>query len=188
MYSLATIESTITRWTRVVAIIGLAGLVAMSLTIVLQVLARWLLNYPLLGVYDFTSLAIRISIAACFPLVFAERRNIGVRLIGKLNQRAGKFFDALSNLVAFSVFIVMFWQLMEYISNLIATKEATWTVNIPLAPWITVATGLIFLCIPIQAVYFFIDIKSVITWNQNQKQEHSSESGTEKASERGDLL
>ncbi|MBW1861238.1 MAG: TRAP transporter small permease [Deltaproteobacteria bacterium] len=186
MYSLSTIESAIARWTRVVAVIGLVGLVVMSLTIVLQVLARWLLNYSLLGVYDFSSLAIRISIASCFPLVFAERRNIGVRLIGKINPRVGKVFDAFSNLVALGVFIVMFWQLLEYINNLIATKESTWTVNIPLAPWVAVATGLIVLCIPIQAFYFFIDIKSAITWNRDQDQD--APAGTEKAAERRDLL
>ena len=186
MYSISTIEFLIIRWARIIAVLGLIGLVVMSLTIVLQVLARWLLNYPLLGVYDFTSLAVRISIAACFPLVFAERRNIGVRLIGKLNPRLGKFFDAFSNLVALGVFIVMFWQLLEYISNLIATKEATSTVNISLAPWVIVATGLLVLCIPIQAFCFFIDMKSAITWNR--KQDKDTEDDTEKASKREDLL
>jgi TRAP-type C4-dicarboxylate transport system permease small subunit len=184
VYSLSTIESAITRWTRVIAVIGLVGLVVMSLTIVLQVLARWLLNYPLLGVYDFTSLAVRISVASCLPLVFAERRNIGVRLMGKIHPRVGKVFEAFGNLVAFGVFVVMFWHLLEYIENLIATKEATWTVNIPLAPWVSVATGLIVLCIPIQAFYFFVDIKSAITgtWDQDRL------AGTEGAAERGDLL
>jgi len=186
VHSLSGIESAVIRYTRMIAIIGLAGLVVLSFVIVIQVLSRWLLNTPLLGVYDFTSLATRISVASCLPLVYAERRNIGVRLVGKIHERAGRLLDGLANLVAVAVFSVTFWHLIEYIKNLIATKESTVTVNLIIAPWMCIAAGLFLLCIPIQLFCFYVDIHSVVTWKRDRNDDIKA--GAEAKEERGDLL
>ena len=186
MQSLSAMELSIIRFTRVIALIGLAGLVVLSFVIVIQVLSRWLLNTPLLGVYDFTSLANRISVASCLPLVYAERRNIGVRLVGRIHARAGRLLDGFANLVAMGVFVMTFWHLIEYIENLIATKESTVTVNLLIAPWMCVAAGLLLLCIPVQVFCFYVDIHTVVNWKRDRAS--GTAAGAEEKEERGDLL
>ena len=82
----ARIESKVTRVTRVTSLIGLMGLLVLAGITVGAVVLRWILNQPSLGVSDVSALVISIVIASCFPLVFAERRSITVRVAGKANQ------------------------------------------------------------------------------------------------------
>jgi hypothetical protein len=85
-----------------------------------------------------------------------------------------------------AVFSVTFWHLIEYIKNLIATKESTVTVNLIIAPWMCIAAGLFLLCIPIQLFCFYVDIHSVVTWKRDRNDDIKA--GAEAKEERGDLL
>ena len=67
---------------RTISLIGLFGLLVLAGITVLEVLLRWAFKVQILGTADVSSLIIAVAIAACFPLVFAQQRNITVRFVG----------------------------------------------------------------------------------------------------------
>jgi len=91
--------------------------------------------------------------------VFIERRNLTVRISGKLlGARANKFFEGFGNMVALIVYSLMSWQLILYVQDLFESHEKTWVAYIPTAPWISVMTALVILCLPVLAFRFVTDM------------------------------
>ena len=174
MVSFDVLDKTMNRGAQLVAVIGLAGMLLLSLMIVVEVGSRTLFNFPILGVFDFTNLGMAIFIASCLPLVFVRRRNISVRILGKLtNPRINAFLDGLGNLAALLIYCLMVWQLWRYVKDLAAIHETTWIVQIPVAPWIGFMTFLIFLCIPVQIFCFLRDVTFAFSksrQNSNEKE------------------
>jgi len=163
MSSSSTLESKVIHWTRVVSLIGLVGLLILAAMTVGGVLLRWLLDFPILGIPDVSTLVITVAIASCFPLVFAERRNITVRLVGNLlGPRISMMLEAFGYLVSIGIFCLMVWQLWIFTGEVAASNETTVVVRLPIAPWYRVATLLVALCVPVQAIIFYGQLKSAL--------------------------
>ena len=155
------LESETIRWARLISLIGLVGLLILAVMTVGEVLLRWLFDFPILGVADGSSLVITVSIASCFPLVFAERRSITVRVLGvSLGHRANTVLEAFGSLVVMIVFCLITWQLWVYTNQVAVSNQTTWVMLWPVAPWYRIATVLIALCIPAQAIVFFNQVRS----------------------------
>jgi TRAP-type C4-dicarboxylate transport system permease small subunit len=108
MRSFEQLERTVTRTTRVIALIGLAGLLALASATVLDVLLRWIFNSPIVGLNDTHSLFTALIIASCFPLCIYRRGNITIRFIGDLfGPRVRNLLDAFGNLVTLILFLLM---------------------------------------------------------------------------------
>lgn len=151
----------ITRVARVISLIGLAGLLLFAGITVGEVLLRWLFNYPILGVSDVSSLVVTVAVASCFPLVFAERRSITVRIAGKLlGKRVNTVFEAFGTLVTLGMFFLIAWQLFDYTIELAENDQTTWVVLWPMSPWYCIAAILMALCIPVLAVTFYLQARS----------------------------
>jgi TRAP-type C4-dicarboxylate transport system permease small subunit len=158
-----TIESLTARGSRTVSLIGLVGLLFLAFITVVEVLLRWLLGFTILAVADLSSLVISVSIASCFPLVFAERRNITARLVGSfLGPRTNMCLEAFGSLVGMGIFCLLTWQLWIYTDEVAASNETTLIVLWPIAPWYRIVTILAGLSVPVQAVVFFNQIKSAV--------------------------
>ena len=158
MISRLNVESAIIRATRVIAIVGLVGMLAMATAVVAEVFSRWLLDFPVMGVFDFSRLAIGIAVSTCLPLVYIERRNITVRVAGRIfGDRVGIFLEAFGNMVSMIVYIAMAWYIILYVADLFETHEMTEIAYIPIAPWITIMTIFVILTIPVQAFRFVTD-------------------------------
>ena len=156
------LESVVTRSSQLIALIGLAGLLILACLIVTEVLLRWLVNFPVLGIADVSSLIIGVAIAACMPLVFAERRSISVKMLGNaLGQRANCLFEAFGSLIAMIIFILITWQLWIYTNNVGINRETTWVVSWRIAPWYRVVTVLFGLCVPVQALTVFSQVNAI---------------------------
>ena len=163
MSSSPTLESRIIRWSQVVSLIGLIGLLILAAMTVAEALLRWLLDFPILGIPDVSSLVITVAVASCFPLVFAERRNITVRLVGNLlGQRISMVLEAFGYLVSIGIFCLMVWQLWIFTGEVAASHETTVVVRLPIAPWYRAATLLVALCVPVQVVVFCSQLKSAL--------------------------
>ena len=172
MPSQKTIESDIIRWTRMISFIGLVGLLLFSAITVGDVLLRWLLNFSMLGVADISELVIAVTIASCFPLVFAEKRSITVRFVGsQLGPRAYALLEAFGTFVSMVIFILLVWQFWIYTGELAANHETTWHLLLPKAPWYGTVTILLFLCVPVQAVLFINQIKSFFLIGKSDSQQ-----------------
>lgn len=163
-----------------ISLIGLAGLLMLAGITVGEVLIRWLIKFPIRGVFDLSQLVIIIVIASCLPLVSAERRHITVRVIGTmLGGHANALLEAFGALVTTLIFGLLTWQLWVYADELSTAKESTWLTHWPVAPWWRVATVLIALCCAIQFVLFLISLRSVFSRKKGEyiKPKANPESG-----------
>lgn len=93
--------------TRLLALVGFAGLVAICLVTMYDGLARyfWLPRVP--GFRDFGEVIFAVLIASCFPIGLLRNQNIAVTFLGKaLGPRASAvldFFAAILTLVGFAI-------------------------------------------------------------------------------------
>ena len=161
------LETIATHLSRIIALIGLAGLLVIAGATVLDVLLRWIFNSPIIGLRDSYSLFISVIIASSFALCIAERNNITIRFLGNvLGPRASKSLDAFGNGVSLIFFIALSWQVWKFANQIEIDHETTWALNWPVAPWWRIVSLLIILCIPVQAVVFLQFAKSAIKWKR----------------------
>jgi TRAP-type C4-dicarboxylate transport system permease small subunit len=181
MPSRKTIESDIIRWTRIISFIGLVGLLIFSAITVGDVLLRWLFNFSMLGVADISQLVIAVAVASCFPLVFAEKRSITVRLVGStLGPRAYALLEAFGTFVSIVILALLAWQFWIYTGELAAGGETTWHLRLSKAPWYRTVMILMALCVPVLAVLLINQIKSLFLIGKKGSQQAEVDPGNHK--------
>ena len=169
MSGLLSLESRIERWTRIIALIGLVAMLILAFMTVVEALMRYIFNLPIVYISDISIIAITVSIAACFPMVFAQRGNITVRIVGTaLGPRISNILEAFGSLVSLGIFLLLTWQLWIYTNNCASAGETTVIAQIPLAPFFRLVTVLFAICIPIQVIVFFDQLRSAITIRESQ--------------------
>lgn len=162
MFLLDNSERAVKRVSRMVALIGLFGMILLASATVLDVLLRWLFNSPITGVRDASSLFNAVIIASCFSLSIAERKDITIRFLGSaLGAKGGNILEAFGNLITMAIFTVITWQLWVYTDELAQVGEMTMVLNWPLHPWWRIVSVLIGACVPVQAVMFLQSIRAV---------------------------
>ena len=155
--------SVTTRVTRAIALIGLAGLLVLSLATVLDVFLRWLFNKPIVGLNDVYSMCAALIIASSFPLCIAQRGNITIRFLGKfLGPRISNLFESFGNLVTGIIFSVMTWQLWLYTNQLLEDGETTWILNWPVSPWWRLITILVMVNVPVALMMAIASFHKVV--------------------------
>jgi len=152
------------RATQIIALLGLASLLVVAIATLTDVAARWLFSAPIAGVYDLSTLFISVAMAACFPAAIAQRKNISVSFFADLMPvRVRLAFDVIAEVMTFSFFGLLAWQLVIYTGELMESGETSFILEVPIAPWWVVASGLFILCVPVQAVVVCIALRSLIT-------------------------
>ena len=150
------------RGARWVALLGLAGLLALAFATILDVFLRWLFNAPITGVRDAASLFVAIVISCALPTCMAERRNITIRFLGKITSRKwGDILEVFGNLFTLIIFALIAWQVWLYANELGAQKEVTMVLGWPLSPWWRGVSIILALCVPIQIMVILGFIKSL---------------------------
>lgn len=167
------ITSLTTRVSRAIALIGLAGLLALALATVLDVLLRWVFNSPIVGLNDTYAMFAAVVIASSFPLCIAQRGNITIRFLGKiLGSRMSNLFETFGNLVTSGIFVLMAWQLWLYADQLQADGETTWILQWPVSPWWRVITILVVVNVPVALVMAMASFREVTKrrrpWTRSQ--------------------
>ena len=150
-----------TRASRIIALAGLAGLLVLAIATVFDVLLRWLLNKPIVGLNDTYSMIAAVIIASSFPVTIALRGNVTIKFVGKmLGRRMSDIFDAFGNLVTTVIFVLMAWQLWLYADMLHLDGETTWVLNWPVSPWWRIITFLVMANVPVALVMAIASIHS----------------------------
>jgi len=145
------------RATRFIALIGLLGLLVLAGATTVDISLRFVLNAPIHGLSDLGELVITLMVAASFPAALAGREQITIRFLGKVVPwRVCEGLDLFGHVLMLLVFMIAGWQLVIYTVGLYAANQTTWLLGIPMGPTWTVATMLILLCTPVQAVVVVI--------------------------------
>ncbi len=159
METLLKLERQVVPLTRVVALIGLMGLLVQASLTMADVLLRWLANTPIHGLEDINGIAIAIVIASCFPIVIARRTNIAITFLGSAFGRTGKNrLEAMASIALLIFLILIGWQLIVFTGELAESGRTTWLLQLPVTPYWIIATGVYLLCIPVQIVIVLTDI------------------------------
>jgi TRAP-type C4-dicarboxylate transport system permease small subunit len=140
---------------RLCALFGMSFLVVLALLTNLDVLMRWLFNDPIDGVADVAPLIVAIVVASFFPFALAGRHHISISFIGNvLGPRASVWLEAAVALVTLAFFVLLAWQFIVYTIDLDARGQTTWVVQLPVAPWWTVVSFFMVLCVAVQLNVF----------------------------------
>ena len=147
------------RWldtlTRRLALIGFGGLTLVGVLTFYDGGARFF-NLPrLAGFSDYGQVVYAVVIASCFPAVLLRSNNITIRFLGKLLDRytggsAGAWIELFGSLATLAFFAVLGWQFLELTVEMFKFSRVTGTIEMPTAPWWTVTTAIVLVCIPVQ--------------------------------------
>lgn len=150
---LANLEAVTRRLTTGLTILGFAALLALALATFVDIIGRSGFKRPLHGVGDLAAVIMAVIVASSFPACFADRRNIGVDLLGNaLGPRVRRWLDVFGH-VASLIFVTIFaWQLAKYAADIQQSGQTTWVLKWPIAPWWWVAAALAALAVPVQGV------------------------------------
>jgi TRAP-type C4-dicarboxylate transport system permease small subunit len=153
------LEERIGRWTRAIAVAGFVGLLLVAVATTADVLLRWIANAPIKGLNDINGLVVAIVVASCLPLVIAERQNISIRFLGDaLGVAPSRWLDALGSAALLAFVALVGWQLVLHTAGMAESGRTTWHLRIPVTPWWSIATAIVLLCIPAQAIAFAADV------------------------------
>ncbi len=181
MFSLNYLERVITRFSRVIALIGLIGMLTLAVATVCDVFARWLFSAPITGVRDLSKLFIAVIIASCFALGIAERSNITIRFVGSALRPRGRYsLEAFGNLVTMLVFAVIAWGSWAYTNELAIDGERTLVLGWSFSPWWRIVSVLFGICVPVQLFIFLQSLGCAITGKTERERGQTS---TDKAGE-----
>lgn len=158
------IERHIKTASRVLALIGLFGLLLLATMTTLDVLFRWLLRMPIHGVNDVSSVVMAVVIASCIPANLAFKQNIAVEVLGTLGGPwFGRSLAAVASLFTLVFIVLMAWQFVPYTHGLMVSGNRTWVLGWPTWPWWLAATALLISAVIAQALVTLVDIRTVFS-------------------------
>lgn len=162
--SLDRLQKHAVRLSQIAALLGLAGLLAISLITIADVSMRWLFSAPITGVYDLSTLFMAVVLSATFPAALARRRNISVEFVAhRLGARTNRILDLLGSVLTLVFFVLLFWQLIVYSGELLEDGETTFVLELKIAPWWVASTVFFGLCVVVQLLVLALDIRTVVT-------------------------
>ena len=139
-----------TRW---IAFLGFFALLVSAAVTMADALMRSVFNAPLYGWMDLSQLVYAVVIVACFPAGLLQGHNITIRFLGSaLGPRWTHWLDVFGALLTLIFFVLVAWQFVVLTGELRDTNDTTMTIKFITWPWWAVATLIVIVCVPIQAV------------------------------------
>ena len=118
------------------ALVGLSGLLILSLMVVADITLRWLANYPLQGVNDVYAVVMAVVVSSCIPKALQTKQNISIEMLGEaLGGRSRLALNAFASLLALVFFVLLLTQFIPYAQSITASGEKTWVLKLPVGPW-----------------------------------------------------
>jgi TRAP-type C4-dicarboxylate transport system permease small subunit len=139
-------------FTRVLAFIGMTGLMGLALLIVAEVLSRWLFNAPIRS-ENIIDVVTPIVVACSLPMGLLHGQDVAIQFLGKwLGRAAEDVLEILAMLTTLVFYVLLTWQVFVYAGELAAGNRVTEILKIPMAPWWYATATLLGLCAMVQAV------------------------------------
>ena len=155
------IEKSIRRITEIIALIGLFLLLIQAFAIFIDVLLRLFLNSPVFGMEDINQLLISVILASFFPILLINSKNITIDFLGRiLGEKIKVWLDVLGQLVTLLLFVLVVWQLTIF--SIEVSNQHTAILQVPIAPFWWLTSGLIALCLPAQLLVTLSTIHQAI--------------------------
>ncbi len=146
-------DAAVDRLARWLAVLGACGVMIVSGAIVVDVLARWLFNSPILAVDDLIGLNVAVAIACCLPAGLVGRHLVTIRFLGRgLGLAATRWLECFGD-VATLIFVAMLaWRFVIFSRDMTETGLGTTVLQIDQAPWWWAVTAILAACVAFQFV------------------------------------
>ena len=138
---------------RIIAVAGLALLLALAVATIADGVLRYLFASPIDAVRDIGGMVAAVAVASCIPLLLLERGNITIRLIGTfVGPRAGRIVDIAAALLIELILLGMGWQFARFATQASVGGSATWMLHVPIAPFWWVVDGVFWVAVAMQGL------------------------------------
>ena len=128
MTLLATLHRSTERVAHALALVGLAGLLVLSLLVVADISLRALVDYPLQGVNDVYAVLMAVVIAACMPNALLTKQNIAIEVLGEtLGGRLRIGLDCFASAATLLFFVLLTWRFVPYAESITASERRSRT-------------------------------------------------------------
>lgn len=146
-----------------VALVAVGAMLVICLLTMVDVLGRWLLNSPITGFYEIAQLLVGVVIAASFPSAIANRTNLVIDFLSaSFGEIARRWLSAVGGALMLAFLAVLAWRLGFYADGLASRNAKTINLDVPLAPFWWVVTGLVVGCVLVQAVVLAVQVREAL--------------------------
>jgi len=141
---LSHIERVIERLALALSLSASVVLLLVAIATMLDVLLRWLFKLPIPGLGEISALFTAIVVAACFPMLIAQRGNVTISMVGTaLGKRTTRVLDVFGALMSALFFSAMAWQYVRFSAEMTGAGESTPILRWAVGPWWWMVTAMI---------------------------------------------
>ena len=152
---LQTLEVECVALARRIALIAVAGMLVLSLLTVVDISLRYFFNAPILGLDEATQLIMAVIISASLPIGVATRNHVAIDFFrGPIGPRYQAMLEACGGALVLGMMAVLALRFGAYANRLMLRHSVTTIADLPVAPFWWAVTGLLGLCVAIQAIVF----------------------------------
>ena len=130
-HTMSVFEKFVERLTSVFKVFGAACITGMMLLTCSDVIGR-LFGHPILGAEEIVGFMAALAMAAAMPYAHAMHAHVGVdMLVKELSPKKQAVIDAITNILAFILFILIGWQTWLYAIDLKKSGQVSMTLQLP---------------------------------------------------------
>lgn len=122
------------RVSTLLALAAVGCLIGLSLLTGVDVIGRYVFGRPLPGFTNAIPLVMALVIAAFFPALTLQERNVVVRPFARASA-VSRFLDSFAALITTIFFAVMAWQFINYAAEALSSREYVPVLRWPVGPW-----------------------------------------------------
>ncbi|MGD9634479.1 MAG: TRAP transporter small permease subunit [Pirellulales bacterium] len=164
--------SSISRW---FAVAGLCLLLLLAAATLLDGMLRWTVGRTIDGVRDFGGLLIATAVVACIPQSLASRSHATVRALSSLmGPRAVAWFDCAADFIMCFLLFLFATQYFVYSEKLAQAGDATWLLNLPVAPFWYAVSAILLVSVLVQAGMLLLSLIKVASPSRSASDTDSS--------------
>lgn len=167
------IDHRVTALSQILAMLGLALLIAFAAATALDVLLRSVFNAPIRGLSDVGNLIMILAVTAGIPANIKLRQNVTIEMLGKLgaqtiSRRSPAVLNTFGALVTLGFICLLCWRMADYAIHMGMTSETTLILGLSLAPWWWVGAVFAGVSAVCQVLVVIQTIRSVICPEEDQ--------------------
>lgn len=122
------------RASTLLALVAVSCLIGLSILTGADVVGRYVFGQPVPGFTNLIPLVMALVVAAFFPALIMQERNVVVRPFARLS-RAGRCLDGFAALITTLFFALMAWQFVNYAAEVLSSREYVPVLRWPAGPW-----------------------------------------------------
>lgn len=122
------------RVSTLLALVAVSCLIGLAILTGADVVGRYVFGHPIPGFTNAIPLVMALVVAAFFPALIVQERNVVVRPFARASK-VSRFLDAFAALITTLFFALMAWQFVNYAAEVVNSREYVPVLRWPAGPW-----------------------------------------------------